>query len=76
MAPPFKLPDHQTTHLPNPSDPSLETFKRYDCNDGSLLHGTFLIDEKGVIQGSNIGSEPFMDVDELLQVSRAILRKR
>ena len=58
------------------SDASLETFKRYQAFDdfeGTPLHGTFLIDGNGKLRWHDTGSDPFMNVDFLLEESKRLL---
>jgi peroxiredoxin len=52
------------------SDPELVAFKQYRCFDGLALHGTFVIDQRGVVQWQDIGDEPFMEIEELLAKCR------
>jgi FtsP/CotA-like multicopper oxidase with cupredoxin domain/peroxiredoxin len=58
------------------ADPSLEAFRKYGCFDGTVLHGVFLIDDRGVVHWQYVGDEPFMDVDDLLNRCRALSQKR
>ena len=58
------------------SDSKLEIFKRFRAHDdfeGQPLHGTFLIDAKGKIRWQDIGYEPFMDHEFLLNESKRLL---
>ncbi|OAI53524.1 hypothetical protein AYO47_04585 [Planctomyces sp. SCGC AG-212-M04] len=58
------------------SDNSLATFKAWRCFDdfeNKPLHGTFLVDGKGKLQWWDIGPEPFMDVDFLIEESKRLL---
>lgn len=52
------------------SNSTLEVFKEYrvyDDFENQPLHGTFLIDEQGLVRWQDISFEPFMEVDFLLQ---------
>ncbi|NLT70288.1 MAG: redoxin domain-containing protein, partial [Verrucomicrobiaceae bacterium] len=58
------------------SDTSLATFKDYRAYDDfekQPLHGTFLIDPDGRIRWQEIGYEPFMHPEWLLEESRRLL---
>ena len=58
------------------SDASLETFQRYHAFDdfeSSPLHATVLIDGQGKIRWHDIGPEPFMNVDFLLQEAKRLV---
>jgi FtsP/CotA-like multicopper oxidase with cupredoxin domain/peroxiredoxin len=54
------------------SDPFLEAFRGYGCHDGRALHGTFLIDAEGMVRWQEVGDEPFMDIDRLLDESKRL----
>jgi len=63
--PPDKLPTKEGfTFL---ADESWVAFKDYHCHDGRALHGTFLIDTKGMIQWQDAGDVPFTDVAALVK---------
>ena len=50
----------------------MSVFRQYRCYDDSekaALHGTFLIDAKGLVRWQDISFEPFMDLDFLLKES-------
>ena len=52
--------------MPMLSDPKLEVFKAYRAYDdfeGQPLHGTFLIDAKGMVRFQSISADPFLDVE-------------
>jgi peroxiredoxin len=52
--------------MPILADPKLSLFKAYRAHDDFEdipLHGTFLIDAKGLIRFQRISAEPFLDVD-------------
>ena len=58
------------------ADASQTAFKSYRCWDdfeGQPLHGTFLIDSQDRVRWQDIGYEPFMDVDFLLEESKRLL---
>jgi peroxiredoxin len=58
------------------SDASLEIFKAYRAYDDfekQPLHGTFLIDREGLVRWQDIGHEPFMEVDFLLEEAGRLL---
>ncbi|HVJ87971.1 MAG TPA: redoxin domain-containing protein, partial [Caulifigura sp.] len=58
------------------SDQSLATFKAWRCFDdfeNRALHGTFLVDGHGKLQWWDIGPEPFMNVDFLIEESKRLL---
>ncbi|MEM7697717.1 MAG: peroxiredoxin family protein [Verrucomicrobiota bacterium] len=62
--------------LPILFDPDLETFRSfraYDDFEEMALHGTFLIDELGSIRWKDIGHEPFMRHEWLLEESLRLL---
>jgi peroxiredoxin len=52
--------------MPFLPDPQLEVFKRYrsfDDFENQPLHGTFLIDSRGLVRFQRISSDPFLDVE-------------
>ncbi|HRQ87528.1 MAG TPA: redoxin domain-containing protein, partial [Bacteroidia bacterium] len=58
------------------SDPSLVAFKAfraYDDFEKMPLHGTFLIDSGGGIRWQEIGYEPFMKPEWLLEECQRLL---
>lgn len=57
------------------SDPALEAFRAYGCHDGRALHGTFLIGA-GTVRWQEVGDEPFLDVDRLLNESKRLRQKQ
>lgn len=62
--------------FPLESDAEQGRFRRFRVYDevlGVPLHGTFLIDGDGRIRWSEIGREPFTDVEFLLKESRRLL---
>ena len=54
------------TLLSDASFESARRFRSYDDFEDIELHSTFLLDPEGRIHWSQIGGEPFMDVDYLL----------
>lgn len=49
------------------ADPEAHAFAAFGCSrSGGLLHGTFLIDEKGLIEWRTTGSGPYLGVSHLL----------
>lgn len=59
--------------LSNAEQDSFKSFRAFDDFEGQPLHGTFLIDASGRILWQDIGHEPFMDVDFLLEESKRLL---
>lgn len=62
--------------FPIVSDESLETFKAYRAFDDfekTPLHGSFLVDGRGLIRWQDISFEPFSDVDFLLHEAKRLL---
>lgn len=54
----------------------LDVFKSYRCFDdfeGQPLHGTILVDAQGRVRWQDIGYEPFMDIDFLIEESKRLL---
>jgi peroxiredoxin len=53
------------------SDATGAVFRDYGCGDGQdPQHGTFLIDRKGEVRWQNVGPEPYMEIDRLVELSR------
>jgi hypothetical protein len=51
-------------------------FKSYRCFDdfeGQPLHGTILVDSQGRIRWQDIGYEPFMEIDFLMDEAKRLL---
>ncbi|MEZ6149232.1 MAG: redoxin domain-containing protein [Pirellulaceae bacterium] len=66
----------ESLQIPLHADPKLAAFKAYRCFDDfeqQPLHGTFLLDTHGRVLWQDIGYEPFMDVDFLLNESQRLL---
>lgn len=62
--------------IPLLADPELSTFKAFRCFDDfeqQPMHGTFLIDGSGKIRWKDIGPEPFMDPDFVLNEATRLL---
>lgn len=62
--------------FPLVSDQKLDVFKGwrvYDDFEQQALHGTFLIDEDGLVRWQDISHEPFMDPEWLLKESKRLL---
>jgi peroxiredoxin len=58
------------------ADPALRAFRAWRCHDDfeeMPLHGTFLVDGKGLVRWQDIGPEPFMELDWLLVECRRLL---
>lgn len=67
----------QQVPFPLVSDSSLAAFKTWRCHDDfehTPLHGTYLVDAAGRLRWWDIGHEPFMDVDFLLQETPRLLQ--
>ncbi|MCU0718416.1 MAG: redoxin domain-containing protein, partial [Pirellula sp.] len=69
----FDKPIH-TPLLTNVEQDTFKGFRAYDDFEGQPLHGTFLVDAKGRILWQDIGHEPFMEIDFLIQESERLLR--
>ncbi|MCC7335584.1 MAG: redoxin domain-containing protein [Pirellulaceae bacterium] len=66
----------ESLQIPLHADPQLAAFKAYRCFDDfeqQPLHGTFLLGTRGRVLWQDIGYEPFMDVDFLLNESQRLL---
>jgi peroxiredoxin len=62
--------------FPLVSDAEFEVFRSYRAYDDfeqQPLHGTFLIDGEGLVRWQDIGHEPFMDPDFVLNEARRLL---
>ena len=71
-----KLQEDGQFPFPLAADPKMEIFKRYNCYDDfekSPIHGTFLIDGKGLIRWQDISADPFMDGAFLLKEAKRLL---
>ena len=58
------------------SDPKLKAFKAWRCHDdfeNSTLHGTFLVDGKGMVRWADISHQPFQDAKFLLGEAKRLL---
>ncbi len=59
-------PDKIKFSMPMLADDKLEVFKAYrafDDFEGQPLHGTYLIDAKGMVRFQRISADPFLDTD-------------
>lgn len=64
--------------FPLVSDEKLEVFKAWRAHDDfeqQPLHGTFLIDEAGLVRWQDISHEPFMNPEFLLKESQRLLNQ-
>ena len=71
-----KFSDENRFEIDLVADPDHEVFKAYRCYDDfeqAPLHGTFLVDARGLIRWHDIGYEPFNDVDFLLNEVKRLL---
>jgi peroxiredoxin len=62
--------------FPLVSDGSLDIFKQYHCYDAfekMPLHGTFLIDAKGLVRWQDISYEPFLDTAFVLKEAKRLI---
>lgn len=50
-------------------------FRAYDDFEDAALHGTFLVDGAGRLRWHDIGPEPFMAIEFLLQEAKRLLRQ-
>ncbi|MEO8268617.1 MAG: redoxin domain-containing protein [Aureliella sp.] len=67
----------ESLQIPLHADPQLTAFKAYRCFDDfeqQPLHGIFLLDAHGRVLWQDIGYDPFMDVDFLLNESQRLLQ--
>lgn len=65
--------------IPLVSNADLSVFKAYRCHDDfeqKTLHGTFVIDGDGLVLWQDIGFEPFMDANFVLQEAKRLLAQR
>ncbi|MGD9648516.1 MAG: peroxiredoxin family protein, partial [Pirellulales bacterium] len=70
------LSPDETIQFPLAADPSMDVFKAYRAFDDfeqMPLHGTFLIDAKGLVRWQHISAEPFMDPKPLLDEAKRLL---
>jgi|694.fasta_scaffold12603_8 peroxiredoxin len=62
--------------LPLLANSDLDVFQSYRCFDdfeGQPLHGTILVDSQGRIRWQDIGYEPFMEIDFLMDEAKRLL---
>lgn len=74
----ISIANYDKGELPIPlvANPELDVFKAYRAYDDfekKPLHGTFLIDEDGLVRWQDISYEPFMDAEFVLQESQRLL---
>ncbi len=65
--------------FPIASDPDCQVFKQYRAYDDfeqQPLHGTFLLDARGLVRWQDIGYEPFMDTAFVLNEAKRLLALR
>ena len=65
--------------FPLVSNTELDVFKAYrafDDFEDIPLHGTFLIDENGLIRWQDVSYEPFMNPEFLLKESKRLLAQK
>ncbi|MBM3994000.1 MAG: redoxin domain-containing protein [Planctomycetes bacterium] len=55
---------------------AFQRFRAYDDFEGLPLHGTFLIDERGLVRWHDIGYDPFMDATFVLNEAKRLLAMR
>jgi peroxiredoxin len=70
--------DGKEPGFPLLSNGELDVFKAFRCYDDfeqQALHGTFLIDSRGLIRWQDISYEPFNDVDFLLVEAKRLLER-
>lgn len=63
--------------MPMLADPEQDLFKKYRCFDdfeSAPLHGTFLIDQDGMVRYQDILYEPFYNVEFLIQEAERVNR--
>ncbi len=74
----FKVSGRETTGFPFPlaSDERLDVFKKYRAYDDfeqTPMHGTFLVDGKGLVRWQDISYEPFRETKFLLDEAKRLL---
>lgn len=58
--------------FPIVADPEGKAFAAFGCNRGNgLSHGTFVVDDKGLVEWSTTGSGPYMNIAGLLEEAPA-----
>lgn len=68
-------PDKIKFSMPMLADDKLEVFKAYrafDDFEGQPLHGTYLIDAKGMVRFQRISADPFLDTDFIKSEAKRI----
>jgi len=81
LAKAHSLCEGEEAHFPFPllADPSMEMFRRYGAYDDfeeMPLHGTFLISPAGKVIWQDIGADPFMGAEFLLEEAKRQLSRR
>lgn len=74
-----KISPKEPIHFPLAVDPDRQVFKSYrafDDFENMPLHGTFLIDEQGLIRWQDISAEPFTNAKFLLDEAKRLLGKK
>ncbi len=74
-----KLSPDEPIPFPLAADPELTVFKdyrAYDDFEAMPLHGTYLIDEQGLVRWHDISYEPFNDAEFLLDEAQRLLGKQ
>src|SRR5262249_11757281 len=56
-----------------PKHVAFQQFRAYDDFEQLPLHGTFLIDERGLVRWHDIGYEPFLDTAFVLNEAKRLL---
>ncbi len=66
----------KTMNIPLYANPEMDVFKSYRCFDdfeNQPLHGTYIVDADGKVRWQDIGPDPFMELDFLLQEAKRLL---
>lgn len=69
-------PEGEAIPFPLAADPQMAVFRQYrafDDFESQPLHGTFLIDQDGLVRWQDVSYEPFMDAEFLLKESQRLL---
>jgi peroxiredoxin len=74
-----KVQTQNATAFPFPllADPAWNVFKEWRAHDdfeSKPLHGTFFVDASGYLRWQEIGHEPFLDPEFLLEEAKRLLR--
>jgi peroxiredoxin len=57
--------------FPLAADPELKVFQAHGCLDNGPLHGTFVIDARGIVRWQSVGEEPEMRIEAVLAAVKA-----